>query len=154
MIIIWLNVGWYVCVYCYVAIYNRMLKGHSMSLKYIAHNKCKSIDNNLANYLDPVLGTFWRPRLLANCFLLFWSDLAVLIFAMLLADIQRPNWKSTQGPQLFNPFPLYYFTFIISHRINKDCKLKKLACYLKVFRDFKEKGLRSYYKKKRFRGCN
>ena len=47
-------------------------------------------------------------RLLVNCSLLLYSDLDVLIFPTLFADIQRPNWKSAQGPrggdiQLFNP---------------------------------------------------
>ena len=37
-------------------------------------------------------------RLLANFFLLFFSDLAVLILPTLLADVQRPIWKSAQGP--------------------------------------------------------
>ena len=40
---------------------------------------------------------WWRPRLLANCFLLFCGDLAVLIFLTLLAS-QRPYKKSAQGP--------------------------------------------------------
>ena len=40
--------------------------------------------------------------LLANCFCFFFcSDLAVLIFTTPLADIQRPNWKSAQGPWMF-----------------------------------------------------
>ena len=39
----------------------------------------------------------WGPfRLLANCFLLFCSDLAVLIFLTLLADIH--NLKTALGP--------------------------------------------------------
>ncbi len=33
----------------------------------------------------------WWVLLLANCFLLFCNDLAVLIFPTLLADIQRPS---------------------------------------------------------------
>ena len=41
------------------------------------------------NYLVPVLGTFFR--LLANCFVLFRSDLDVVIFSMPLADIRRPK---------------------------------------------------------------
>ena len=49
--------------------------------------------------------------------MLFCSDLAVLIFTTLLADIQRLNLKSAQGPrgedmQFFNPFYLYCFTLI------------------------------------------
>ena len=62
---------------------------------------------------------WWWPffRLLANCFLLFCSDLAVLIFPTPFADIQRHHWKLAEGPrggdiQLFNPFPLYCFTLM------------------------------------------
>ena len=45
------------------------------------------------------------------------SDLALLTFSSLLADIQRPNLKSAHGPrggdiQLFNPFPLYSLTLM------------------------------------------
>ena len=64
--------------------------------------------------------------LLANYFLFFCSDLAVLIFPTLLIDFKRPNWKSAQGPrggvnQLFNPSPLYCFTliFIPKDRVNR-----------------------------------
>ena len=60
---------------------------------------------------------YWRDifRLLANCFRLFCSDLDVFINPSLLADIQKPNWKSVQDPwgggiQLFNLSPLYCFT--------------------------------------------
>ena len=56
--------------------------------------------------------------LLANCFLLFCSDLAVLIYVTLLADIQRPNCKLAQGRRggdllLFNPLLLYCFTLML-----------------------------------------
>ena len=68
---------------------------------------------NVKVYIDiyPSDGDLFR--LLANFLLLYCSDLAVLIFPTLLADIQRPNWKSAQGPrdgntQLFNPFTLYF----------------------------------------------
>ena len=72
------------------------------------------------NYLEsPLVDLF---RLLANCFLLFCSDLAVLIFPRVMVDFQRPNWKSAQDPwggdiQIFNPFPFYCFTLvsILSH---------------------------------------
>ena len=74
---------------------------------------------NLDNYLFPVVRTFC---LLANCFMLFCSDLAVLIFPTLLADI--PNWKSAKGPhpvntQVLNPCPLYYFALIFCRFANK-----------------------------------
>ena len=36
-------------------------------------------------------------RLIANCFMLFCIDLSVLVFPTLLADVQRPNWKSFQS---------------------------------------------------------
>ena len=52
----------------------------------------------------------------SKLFLLFCSDLATLILLTLLANIQRRNWKSTKDPRngdllLFNPTPLYCFTF-------------------------------------------
>ena len=64
----------------------------------------------LDNYLPHVVETLLD--LLANGFMIFCRDLAVFIFSMLVADIQRSNWKSAQGPnpvniQLFNPYPLY-----------------------------------------------
>ena len=57
---------------------------------------------NPDKYLDPVLWNFYV------CFLLFCSDLYVFILPTLLDNIQRPNWKSAQGPwdgdiQLFIP---------------------------------------------------
>ena len=51
--------------------------------------------NNPENYLW--FGDLFR--LLENCFLLSFRDLAVLIFPTLLADIQRLKWKSVQGPR-------------------------------------------------------
>ena len=50
-------------------------------------------------------------------FCFFCSDLAMLIFPKLMADIQRPNRKSAQGPrggdlELLKPNPLYCFTII------------------------------------------
>ena len=73
-------------------------------------------------------------RLLANCFLLFW-DLAVLIFATLLAYIQRPNRKSAQGQrggyiELFNPFPLYIFTSSPPFSVTPSTTTKKLSLYV------------------------
>ena len=47
------------------------------------------------NYLDPVVSDLFR--MLANCFLLFRSDMAVFIFPTLLLDLQKPNEKSAQG---------------------------------------------------------
>ena len=38
--------------------------------------------------------------LLANCSLLFCSDLAVLIFPLPFADIERPNRMSAQSPRV------------------------------------------------------
>ena len=49
-------------------------------------------------YQAQVVGSFLFI-LLANWFLLYCNNLAVFIFPMLLADIQRPNWKFAQsGP--------------------------------------------------------
>ena len=53
----------------------------------------------------------------SNSFLLFCTNLDFFILLTLLAGIQRPNWKSAQGPhtenmQLFYPFPLYFFTLM------------------------------------------
>ena len=61
--------------------------------------------HNPDNYTGTCLGDLFRTQ--ANCFLLFCSDLAVLIFTTLFADIQRPNWKSAQSQrgeylELFN----------------------------------------------------
>ena len=64
--------------------------------------------------------------LLANYFLNFCSDLAMLIFPS--SDIQGPNWKSAQGPhpvniQSFNPCPFYSFTSIkgyFCYKFNKN----------------------------------
>ena len=68
------------------------------------------------NYLVPVVDTFFC--LLANCFLLFCSDLDMLIFPTLLDDIQRLNLKSVQSPnpvniKFYNQCPLYSFTLIL-----------------------------------------
>ena len=52
---------------------------------------------NPDNYLDPLKVDHFR--LLANWFLCFCSDLAVLIFVTIVADIQRPNWKLALGSQ-------------------------------------------------------
>ena len=62
---------------------------------------------NQYNNLDASVGDLFC--LLENCFLLFCSDLAVLIFGMILVDFQRPNRNSAQGRRggkkhLFNPF--------------------------------------------------
>ena len=56
-------------------------------------------------------------RLLANCFVLFCSDLAVLTFPTHLADIQRHNKKSAYGfrgreIQFLNLLPPLLFTLI------------------------------------------
>ena len=70
--------------------------------------------NQTMSYQDPPVKVLFR--LLVNWFLLFCSDLAVLIFPMLLVDFQRPNWKSAQGPreeeiQLLNPnSPLVFYS--------------------------------------------
>ena len=69
---------------------------------------------NPDNCLAPALGYIFR--LPANCFLLFCINLAVLIFALLLVDMQIPNWKSAQGGdvQLFNPSeipPMFYCNY-------------------------------------------
>ena len=55
------------------------------------NNKFINIDYTQGpdNYLDPPVGDLFH--LLANCFLLFCSDLAVLIFRTLLVDFQGPN---------------------------------------------------------------
>ena len=58
-----------------------------------------------------------KTRIIANFFLLFCSDLAMLIFPTLLADIQRPNLKrhSVHEVRTFSYltfFPFYYFTLI------------------------------------------
>ena len=47
--------------------------------------------NNPENYLAQGVGTGDLFRLLAECFQLFFSDLAVCILPMLMADIERPN---------------------------------------------------------------
>ena len=49
----------------------------------------KSINVLVDNYLDPPVKDLFR--LLENYFLLFYSDLAVIIFPTLLVDFQRPN---------------------------------------------------------------
>ena len=77
-----------------------------------------AVDNviiNIDNYLDPPFGDLFL--LLANCFLLFCSYLAVLIFPSLLVGFQKPNLKCAQDPrvgdiQLFNRFPLYCLNLI------------------------------------------
>ena len=56
-----------------------------------------------------------------NCFLLFCSDLAVVIFPTLFADIKRPNKKSTQVPRAvgrvtYCPCPLSSFTLLYAKR--------------------------------------
>ena len=51
-------------------------------------------------------------RLLANCFLLIFSDLALFIFPTLLADIQRPKYKSANCLH-----PLFSFTLSILNLI-------------------------------------
>ena len=61
-------------------------------------------------YQTQVVGTFLFS-LLANWFLLFCSD---------LADIQRPNGESAQGPLpvrrvTYSSCPLYSFTLINKH---------------------------------------
>ena len=71
--------------------------------------------------MDPPVGDLFR--LLANCFLLFCSDLALLIFPTLLVDLKRPNYRLAQGPQvgdiqLYNPFPLYDFTLMIEQNLS------------------------------------
>ena len=49
---------------------------------------------NQDNHLAPILRTFFVGEQFAFCsFAVICSDLAVLIFTMLLADIQSPNWK-------------------------------------------------------------
>ena len=66
--------------------------------------------------MDPPVGDLFG--LLANCLLLFFIYLAVLIFPMLLVDSQRSNWKSPSGPrggdiQLFNPFHHFCFSLML-----------------------------------------
>ena len=74
---------------------------------------------NRDNYMTPLLGTFFC--LVAIYFLLFYSDLAVLIYIMILVDIQHSKSQLTggQGPwvgdiKLNNPFLslLFYLDFI------------------------------------------
>ena len=61
---------------------------------FVCH--CKLIMYKSDNYLVPVMGT---------------SLVCLLIFPMLLADNQRPNQKSPQGPHLANIllFPLFLY---------------------------------------------
>ena len=54
----------------------------------------------------PLLKTFFFCQQMA--FLLFCSDLALLIFPKLLVDFQRPNLIFLWNGQLFNPFPLVF----------------------------------------------
>ena len=75
------------------------------------------------------------------------TQMVPVIFPTLLADIQRPNRKSAQGPisvniQSLNPYLLYLITFIISlldkvfiiHLIFKVIKKKYSKIYLKGFK--------------------
>ena len=96
-------------------------------LNYLLTNKCNTYRCITQTTTWPL--SWWPLRLLANCFLLFCSDLAELIFTMLLDDIKRPIWKSAQGPrggdiQLFNPFPLYCFTLISDQHTIYNVELK------------------------------
>ncbi len=60
--------------------------------------------------MAPVLGTFFC--LLVNCFLIFCSDLAVLIFKILLAGIESRHKVHRVGTYDFLKFiPLYTFSF-------------------------------------------
>ena len=60
---------------------------------YILEKACHGSSNKSIvypyNYLDPPVEDLFH--LLANCFLLYCSDLAVLIFPMLFVDFIRPN---------------------------------------------------------------
>ena len=65
-----------------------------------------------------------------NCFLLFCSELAVLIFTMLLDDIPRPNGKTAQVPRGIN---LMFYVIVIL--IQVFCDLHAMcaaASYFKV----------------------
>ena len=91
-----------------------------LSYKLVLDNECKNLDN----YLAPVLETLIVCQQIDLC-----TFVAVLKFTMILADIQRPNLNSEQGPrsgdiQLLSLPPLVFYsnyqintTQIITHRI-------------------------------------
>ena len=86
-----------------------------------------SIDVHCITQITPPEPILWDLfRLLANYLLLF--CLALSIFPTLLANSQRTNWKSAEGPRGGDiQFLLYCFTLILRHGIKiYDLQFKML----------------------------
>ena len=65
--------------------------------------------NNPDSFLDLMLQDLFR--LLANCFLIFCTDLSVLMLPTLFKDPYKSRHRA-KIIQLFNCFPFYCFTFM------------------------------------------
>ena len=109
-------------------IYKVLHKNIPNCVRYCNHI-CNGIILSLSNKCitqTTICPKLWGPfSSLANCFLLFCSDLAVFKFLTLLADIQTPNWRTEKRthPIALLEFhivrvPQFFYFNVLSFRLN------------------------------------